>query len=365
MKKKVVLATLVFIVLVTVAVIAFTVGKNSDSKPSFLEDTTVETVKVETTEEITTEEKVTEETCTEESTTKELLPVQKNWSAWLDKLPDYVNKKDYEVDERTLYKSKTLEKKSSTNKNAYKASDGWDCYDVVEGKGNYGNWSSWSTDYVAASDTRDVEMKQQYSYRQKNTDTQYSPWSSWSEWSNTLITADNLRRVETRTVYPYYYFYCYTCGRDARFPYHNITCEVCGKTKIKSDSGTIEWFTNPWSDSIAWGTGTGKNYQYINGGIWWNWTDGSSKTQYRYSTRTIINNSDSFSAWSAFSDEPVEVTENREVRTRTVYRYRDREENIVYYFKRWGEWSDWSTTAVYASDEVKVGTKIQYRFKSR
>ena len=201
----------------------------------------------------------------------------------------------------------------------------------------------------------------------------------------------------------FYYFYCYTCGRNARFPYHGITCEVCKKTKITLDSGTVEWFTNPWSSSIAWGKGTGKYYQYINGGIWWNWADGSPKTQYMYQTRTtktewtgwskfsdtVYSNSSTrevktqtvyrycdrtkiatyhfykWNDWSSWSTTQVSENSDRKVESKTFYRYRDRVYTTTYYFKKWSGWSDWSTTPVSASDEVKVETKKEYRFKSK
>ena len=262
MKKKVALAILACVILVIVAAIAFTVGKNSNNKPSFEEDITIK------------------------ATNKGTIELQKDWTDWSDKLPDYINEDDHIVEEKVLYRSRNIETTSSSSSTL----SGWELYDSKAEYSDYGDWSAWSTYSVVESNCRDVEIKKQYSYRLKNAETQYSSWSDWSDWSSTPVKSDDLTRVETRT--------------------------VGGKVK-----------------------------------------------QYRYSTRTV-NNGNSFTNWSEYSDVAIEPSENREVRTRTVYRYRDREENIVYYFKRWGEWSDWSTTAVSASDEVKVETKTQYRYKS-
>lgn len=459
-----IVASLVVIIIAAIAGFAITkykpsVGVNQTTDGISVSDEVDEiesTTEEITTEESTFEETTTEEETTDESTTEETLPVQKKWSAWSDELPDYVNKKDYKVEERTLYKSKKLEKKSSTNKNAYKVSDGWERYDTVEGKGDYGAWSNWSTEKVNETDTIDVESEVRYRYKTKETTTgssstmsdwelynttySWSDYGGWSDWSTSYFAGSDSRKVESkkqyryrdkktgytdwvetgwvdstrstgdlcqfvsqRTVYPFYYFYCYTCGRNARFPYWNITCEVCKKTKITLESGTVEWFTNPWSSSIAWGKGTGKYYQNINGGIWWNWADGSPKTQYKYKTRET---KPYWTEWSSYSDTAYSTSSTREVQTRTVYRYCDRtkiptyyfyrwsdwsgwsttpvsenenrkvdkqmfyrsRERVyvkTYYFKKWSNWSDWSTTPVSASEEVKVETKKEYRFKSK
>ena len=206
-----------------------------------------------------------------------------------------------------------------------------------------GTQSEWSTTKPSGVDDSLIETKTQYRYRDKETTTSdqstlsgwtlydttisWSDWGNWGDWSDTAISENDSTKVETRTVYPYYYFYCTNCGRGARYPYwgSNQTCEICGKSgTITSDTGTVEWFTNPWSDSVAWGSNTGKYYQYIDGGIWWNWSDGGGpKTQYRSCTRTQV---------------------------------------YTYYFYRWKDWSDWGDTVYTASDSRQVETRTLYRY---
>lgn len=111
-----------------------------------------------------------------------------------------------------------------------------------------------------------------------------SGWGAWSDWSTSAVSGSDTTQVETRTVYPYYYFYCTNCGTGARYPYwgSNLRCDICGKTGTRPlEANAVDWFTNPWSDSVQWGSDTTKHYQYINGEIWWNWTDGEPQTQYR------------------------------------------------------------------------------------
>ena len=158
-----------------------------------------------------------------------------------------------------------------------------------------------------------------------DTTTSWSSYGPWSGWQDTAVSASDSREVNTQTVYPYYYFYCTHCGLGARYPYYGGTCDICGNSTIPYSTGTVEWYTNPWSDSTPWGTGTGKYYQYINGYIFWNWTDGAPKTQYRFRDRSLIT---------------------------------------TYHFYRWTDWSDWTFTEAEANDHTEIETRQVYRYLS-
>lgn len=430
------------------------VSDKVDEKESTTEETTTEAT---TTEEESTEE-ATGET-TEETTTKETLPVQKEWSSYMDKLPSYVNKTDYLVEERTLYKSNRLEKTSSTDKNK----DGWELYHEVTGTGDYGAWSSWLTDKATETDTRDVESevryryktkdtttsssstmsgwelynttyswsnyggwsnwstnpvynsdsrkvetKKQYSYRDISYKTEYTDWSGWSGWGEVRQGTSDLKKEESRQAWGYYYFQCSSCG--AHMHGWGINCFTwaggCGRTTIQEGSWHQTYSPISWNNAgLKNWHGTGKYYTYIDGQLYFKWPEGGQVTQYRYATRStkqvpVYSNWSSYSDtvyyksstrevqertlyrycertkiptyyfyrwsdWSAWSTDPVSENDNRKVDSTTFYRYRDRAYTTTYYFKRWSGWTDWSTTAVSASDEVKVETKTQYRFKSK
>jgi|GEM_PF-2889296 len=212
----------------------------------------------------------------------------------------------------------------------------WRC--SIEHNEYLGEKTDWSTDYPEGIDEVLVEIGTEYRYRDHEetnssesnlegwhlyaTVTEYGEYGAWSEWQFEVVSDTDLCMVQTRTVYPYYYFYCHSCGTGARYPYWNISCEICGMT-IPSNTGTVEWYPNPWSDSTPWGSNTGKYYQYINNCIVWNWSDGAPTTQYRYCVREEINTYfyDRWTDWSDWSAEPIEASDTREVEMRTVYRY--------------------------------------------
>ena len=195
----------------------------------------------------------------------------------------------------------------------------------------WGDWSEWQETPVTESDTREVETKEQYSYRDKQTTTNtssslsewtpsgssvsYGSWGSWSGWSLTSQTKSDTKDVETRTVY-YYYHYC-----DGNGNFAPSTSYAYGKygphtlystTKFKIDR------TSTTGLSIADGeTKCEKkcgSYYY-----------GGTKTQYRYRTRTKTTTYSfwKWGDWSSYDDAVVYASDNRQVQTRTVYRYRD------------------------------------------
>lgn len=143
-------------------------------------------------------------------------PVQSNWSDWSDSLPSYVSNSSYSIDQRTVYRSRYLETKTSTTSSAM---DGWELYDTATGNGDYGPWSDWSQNSVSKSNTRDVETQIRYRYRVKetttstfpslsgwtleNTSTSNGAYGSWSDWSASSVSSSSTREVETKTQYRY------------------------------------------------------------------------------------------------------------------------------------------------------------------
>lgn len=51
--------------------------------------------------------------------------------------------------------------------------------------------------------------------------------------------------------------------------------------------------------------------------------------------------------------------------SRTEYRYRDRAEITIYYYERWEDWSDWSDSAVSSSSDRQVETRTVYRYRTK
>lgn len=205
----------------------------------------------------------------------------------------------------------------------------------------WGEWSEWSDVQQTANSNREIEVKKQYSYRDKETSTANSKtksgwtlvsstpssstsWSSWSSWSTTKQTevkTDGLltKDVETRTVYKYQH-YCNGSGGIA--PTSGYANSKYGPHVVYS---TTKW-TNDRKASVKDSNG---NYYNI--------CDGHTKcakgcgsyyymetaTQYRYRTRKPVYSFYRWTAWSAWSDAVYSATSTREIKTQNVYRYRD------------------------------------------
>ncbi len=127
-----------------------------------------------------------------------------------------------------------------------------------------------------------------------STEPQYSQWSEWSDWTFERQDTNALVKEESRTVWSYYYFQCPSCGRHT--PQYGRSCNYwkggCGSTKILESSWHPVYSTISY-DEIALHYGwAGSNWYYaeIDGQIVFRWTasTGGVKTQYRYSTRTLI-----------------------------------------------------------------------------
>jgi len=352
----------------------------------------------------------------QQPSTTQQLPVQTGWSSWADSLPDYVSSENYEIEEQTLYRSKTLETTSGENEtmagwelydtkeagdgfgqwsdwSAEKATasatrevetqtryryrnketttgtssskSGWTHYDTTYSWGNYGSWSSWSTSAVSNSESRKVETKTQYRYRNISYSTEYTSWGSWSGWSFDRQSTSDLKKEESRNVWGYYYYTCPNCG--AHMHGWNMYCPTwaggCGKGWIAENMWTQVYSTTSWDAAgLRDWHGTGKYYAYVDGQLVFKWTSGGSGTQYRYATRSTRQVTN-YGSWSSWGDTAYSNSSTREVQTRTVYRYCDRSQVATYHFYRWGSWSDWSTNSVNQTNDRQVETTTYYRYR--
>ena len=223
---------------------------------------------------------------------------------------------------------------------------------LMHGKGEtceiYGSWSEWGDAAVEASDMRQVESKVQYSFRTINDDCSYSQWGPWGDWSSNYATESAIQQVESKILgysYSVHSFVCSKCGYSA--PNYTVACVshayrshenaeeneaienlyavLKGKTGWDGDPATISAHTNGYfygefsevvlSDGDLAVGERAENYTIdaCNGPV----------IQYRVRTRTIENGT-TYSDWSPFQDDVIESSDNTEVKTRIVYRYRER-----------------------------------------
>ena len=179
------------------------------------------------------------------------------------------------------------------------------------------------------------------------------------------MSETDLRDVETRTVWGYYYYPCPSCGAHM-YGYGKSCCVKwlggCGGNI--PNSFVIVWSPTSW-DSVNFtyvDAGGGKYYTTIDGERVFKWTDGGSKTQYQYRTRSTQQVAN-YGNWSTWGDTAYSNSSNRQVEIRTVYRYCDRSRVATYHFYRWGSWSNWSETQTTATNDQQVENATYYRYR--
>lgn len=208
-----------------------------------------------------------------------------------------------------------------------------------------GPWSDWSTSMPSGD--YDVEQKTQYRYRGKestsstsrldgwtlvDTSTSYGGWGNWSDWTDSAISSSNTRQIDKRTTYMYCYFYCYSCG--THWHGYGFQCPSawgggCGRSTIQESSYREVWGTTPQSQM--------------------NWQDWHGTGH----------------VWAYYNGERVFRNINTPNASRTEYRYRDRSLITTYYYERWEAWSDWSSSAVSSSSDRQVETRTVYRYRTK
>ena len=211
---------------------------------------------------------------------------------------------------------------------AVSATDNFYCMRDGSRPGKWSEWSEWSTTPIEAGNEYEVESKTQYRSAVITTSQILGDWSGWSTWSGTRqsIQDATLKQEDIRTLYPYYYFSCSSCG--AHMPYwgSNSTCYTslggCGrKGTILDTSWSRIWLTTPKSSCTPFNdekryTGTKGQYSY-----YYNESSQSSKNEYRYRTRNYEIHT-TVGEYSEWGDLPIESSSTLTVETRVVYRSR-------------------------------------------
>lgn len=214
----------------------------------------------------------------------------------------FVNSRWYTTQTATEYRGQTrtswYDEQTSTTQSTM---DGYEMYNTSQAWGDYGAWSAWQDSYVAGSDTRNVETRNDHRYvrtDQIGTEFNYSHWRYWNteagKWYDT---------------------------------YHGNY----GGTYQERGWGAELWLTQNYGGVY----GTPESQWNQNGGIWFNevsraitqdiYTD---VTQYRYRDRSMVTTyhfrkpvySD-WSAWSEWQNTAITSNDLTNVETRTVYYY--------------------------------------------
>lgn len=210
----------------------------------------------------------------------------------------------------------------------------------------WATWSEWTTDTTLKNNANyEVQSKVQYSYRDKSTTTSTSSsLSGWTQngsyvtygtWTNVGWTKSKptetttLRITDTKTVtdsaaytrYNYYYYrYWNSSAGTYYYTYHG---NYGGTYKEYATTSPI-----PYNQTASGYAMYGPTSIYYNYELWFLKSTENvpavTHTEWYYQTRTATTNYNYYkwSSWSSWSESSVSTASNREIKTRTVYRYR-------------------------------------------
>lgn len=209
----------------------------------------------------------------------EINKVMAQWSDWMVELPAGVNKDQYEIETKTQYSFRD----KSTTTSSESSLPGWTYYDTVITKGEFGDWSEWSTQKPEQIANREIDTpKEEYKYSHKEnaptkqtdnnvmsgwvcddslTKTTYDDWSDWSYPSQTVDTTSDTNVKEVKTLNWYSYR---TKSTTSVVQYENATCPAAPSgypnyenvvkeldASRRSESGWVE--SNPGASDTAAG----------------------------------------------------------------------------------------------------------------
>jgi peptidoglycan hydrolase-like protein with peptidoglycan-binding domain len=168
---------------------------------------------------------------------------------------------------------------------------------------------------------------------------QTSTWGSygnWSSWSTTPVSASDSTEVQTKTE-------TYTPDNPGE-PYAYPGSTICN---IGSRGDAVRWYQKFANEQ--WGAGL------VFDGIY-----GYNTCNFIKSFQQAYGLTVDGAAGPKTAAKMLEVWKERTTTTTTYYSYRTRSKTTTYYYEKWSAWSEWSTTPAYSSDTKNVETKEEY-----
>ena len=293
------------------------------------------------------------------------------WSEWGDSLPSGVSQAGYHVEQKILYSYR--DKSVTESSDSTLVNQGYTLEATTPVYSSYGAWSDWTETAQTGSDLVKVEKQTRYSYRDKVA-TQSYYWGDWSEWQNDPVEGSGTREVETqeipatyKTQYHYSRFTEYSGGGGWNAPtpgwWGGHHCQYAQETDWV-DSAYAYKETQYYADGTSFTL-----YSAPAGGTWYNEaTRQAEKTpaylQYRYRDQKTTT-TESWGNWTGYSENAVNSSDTREVRTKDFYRSASRTLSYTYTYSKWGGWTEYSENVVSGSGTREVRTKTQYRYKKK
>ncbi len=214
-------------------------------------------------------------------------------------------------------------------------------------------WSSWSTS-APPSNALQTQSRTEYRYKDKSfktstsssldgwtkydSKTTYGSWGAWSAWQDSSVSSSDVREVKTQKVIASY-------NKKTQWRYSRYSTEPTNK----QDGTTLAY---------AWKSGDCIYYEDTG------WLDYPLEAQVTHSCGTgygkgAIKGS-KYNYW--YNQETRQVDDTNSPNYKTQYSYRTRTKTVTNYFYQWGNWSSWGTTKYTANDNRQVQTRTTYRY---
>mgnify|MGYP000478346638 CR=1 FL=1 len=212
--------------------------------------------------------------------------------------------------------------------------------------------SSWSATKPSGVDESLIESRIEYRSREKEytssanssmsgwtadgSSTAYGDYGAWSDWVRDPITESDTTQVDRQPLYKYYYFRCTSCGD------HNPFSGSCG-CGGQSNDWYETWLTTPYTASnssvVSYASSKRQTTSLGDGQLWYfssgNLNDTAIGTMDTTSTSEVIQQG---------------------------YRSRTRTVTTTYYYYRWKNWSLWGAEPISATEDKQVETRTTYRY---
>ncbi len=341
----------------------------------------------------------------------EVNQVMAQWSDWVKELPAGVVPNDYEIETKKQYSFRDKSKTTSSNNSM----PGWTLYDTTTKKGEFGEWSEWSTTQPETAADREINSKTQYAsskyetqqseqsaisgWKKIKAETKYrNEYGAWSDWSTTAQTNSDIRKVETKAQYRSRTKSWTTANTNTMSGWtlaSSTPTETAGawsdwsETAVspsESVSQRVEVETQTGTRTVQ--TGTKTLYHYYKwvaqdgGALAWatskSYAETLFKNAYGYykeaTKKQYISDAKltTLGEWGYkapdggewFEDSPFTTTKPV-YQDQTYTQYRSRVVSYTYSFWKWGAWSDWADGAKNGDGNTEVEPRTVYRYQDK
>lgn len=231
------------------------------------------------------------------------------------------------------------------------------------------NYTGWSTN-EAPADAQDVQSRTEYRYRTRTYTTSdqaslegwtfvskeegYGDWGNWSDWTTNSVAANDMRQVETKkeskAEITGYNMLCYVTQSNAS-PYYRHYRNFSINGNYSAYSARVSYGEHAHKFGVL-SVAALNNATVVPPGAL---SKGASAGYNKSSVNAYNFSGDGGMMW--FKGDP--VYNNYSV---TYYRYRDRKTKTVYKYYRDSEYSQWATEKPVASDTCIVESRTTYRY---